>query len=157
MFAFWTERATAIEQFWFLFYLFLSGMIAPLNVFPEGVKTVVMWTPFPYLIYFPASLLVGLPVNLGQGFGMMLAWSGRCSLTRIPGTFVGIDPNGPRTSVGASGFGSHESMWLNPPDSQKRMTEVGFAPVGVAADATPAPARPARLVCRNHRRDPARS
>jgi ABC-2 type transport system permease protein len=76
MFAFWTERATAIEQFWFLFYLFLSGMIAPLNVFPEGVRAVVMWTPFPYLIYFPASLLVGLPVNVGQGFGVMLAWSG---------------------------------------------------------------------------------
>jgi ABC-2 type transport system permease protein len=76
MFAFWTERATAIEQFWFLFYLFLSGMIAPLNVFPEGVKAIVMWTPFPYLIYFPASLLVGLPVNAGQGFGVMLAWSG---------------------------------------------------------------------------------
>jgi ABC-2 type transport system permease protein len=76
MFAFWTERATAIEQFWFLFYLFLSGMIAPLNVFPEGVKTIVMWTPFPYLIYFPASLLVGIPVDVGQGFGVMLAWSG---------------------------------------------------------------------------------
>jgi ABC-2 type transport system permease protein len=76
MFAFWTERATAIEQFWFLFYLFLSGMIAPLNVFPEGVRTVVMWTPFPYLIYFPASLLVGMPVDVGQGFGVMVAWSG---------------------------------------------------------------------------------
>jgi ABC-2 type transport system permease protein len=76
MFAFWTERATAIEQFWFLFYLFLSGMIAPLNVFPEGVKAIVLWTPFPYLIYFPASLLVGIPVNVGQGFGVMLAWSG---------------------------------------------------------------------------------
>jgi ABC-2 type transport system permease protein len=75
MFAFWTERATAIEQFWYLFYLFLSGMVAPLNVFPEGVKAVVMWTPFPYLIYFPASLLVGLPVNVGQGFGAMVAWS----------------------------------------------------------------------------------
>jgi ABC-2 type transport system permease protein len=76
MFAFWTERATAIEQFWFLFYLFLSGMIAPLNVFPEAVKAVVMWTPFPYLIYFPANLLVGIPINVGQGFGVMLAWSG---------------------------------------------------------------------------------
>jgi ABC-2 type transport system permease protein len=76
MFAFWTERATAIEQFWFLFYLFLSGMIAPLSVFPEEVKAAVMWTPFPYLIYFPASLLVGLPVDVGRGFGVMLAWSG---------------------------------------------------------------------------------
>lgn len=73
--AFWTERATALEQVWFLFYLFLSGMIAPLNVFPEGVREVLIWTPFPYLIYFPASLLVGLPVNIGQGIGVMLGWT----------------------------------------------------------------------------------
>jgi ABC-2 type transport system permease protein len=76
MFAFWTERATSIEQFWFLFYTFLSGMIGPLTVFPEGMREFLMWTPFPYLIYFPASLLVGLPVNLGQGLSVILAWCG---------------------------------------------------------------------------------
>ena len=55
--AFWTERASALEQFWFLFYMFLSGMAAPLSLFPEGIKAIALWTPFPYLIYFPASLL----------------------------------------------------------------------------------------------------
>lgn len=74
--AFWIERATAIEQVWFLFYTFLSGMIAPLTVFPDSVQEIVLWTPFPYLIYFPASLLVGLPVNLGQGFAVMAVWTG---------------------------------------------------------------------------------
>ena len=74
MFAFWTERATAIEQFWFLFYLFLSGMIAPLTLFPDTVRAVALWTPFPYLVYFPASLLVGLPVEIGKGFGVILGW-----------------------------------------------------------------------------------
>jgi ABC-2 type transport system permease protein len=75
MFAFWTERASAIEQFWFLFYLFLSGMVAPLELFPEPVRQIVLWTPFPYMVYFPASLLVGLPVNVGQGFLAILSWS----------------------------------------------------------------------------------
>lgn len=74
IFAFWTERASALENFWYLFYLFLSGMIAPLEVFPESVRNVVQWTPFPYLIDFPASLLVGLPVNVVPGFLMMLGW-----------------------------------------------------------------------------------
>jgi ABC-2 type transport system permease protein len=74
MFAFWTERATAVENFWFLFYLFLSGMIAPLKVFPEPVRAVVLWTPFPYMINFPASLLVGLPVNVFQGFLSIVGW-----------------------------------------------------------------------------------
>jgi ABC-2 type transport system permease protein len=75
LFAFWTERASAIEQFWFLFYLFLSGMIAPLEVFPPAVRQVAQWTPFPYLIHFPASILIGLPVDIVRGVLMMLGWS----------------------------------------------------------------------------------
>ncbi|MEO3704835.1 ABC transporter permease [Trichormus azollae] len=74
MLAFWTERATALENFWFLFFLFLSGMIAPLEVFPEAVRNVVMFTPFPYLINFPASILVGLPIDLTRGFLSILGW-----------------------------------------------------------------------------------
>lgn len=74
LFAFWTERATAIEQFWYLFYLFLSGMIAPLDLFPAAVRAVILWTPFPYLVYFPASLLVGIPVDVGRGLAIILGW-----------------------------------------------------------------------------------
>jgi len=75
LFAFWTERASAIEQFWMLFFLFLSGLIAPLDVFPPLVRQVALWTPFPYLVYFPAALLVGLPVNTGQGLLVILVWA----------------------------------------------------------------------------------
>ena len=64
----------AIENFFFLFYLFFSGLIAPLEMFPPSVRAIVQWTPFPYLIDFPASLLVGLPVNLVQGFLAILGW-----------------------------------------------------------------------------------
>lgn len=74
MFAFWLERAYAIEQFWFLFYLFLSGLIAPLEVFPPIVRNIVMWTPFPYMINFPASILIGLPVNVERGLLIMIDW-----------------------------------------------------------------------------------
>ncbi|MGG6294818.1 ABC transporter permease [Leptolyngbya sp. AN02str] len=76
MLAFWMERANAIEQFWFLFYLFLSGMIAPLEMFPPTLRAIVEWTPFPYMIHFPASLLLDTPVNLVQGFGVTLVWIG---------------------------------------------------------------------------------
>ncbi|GAX34701.1 hypothetical protein NIES3585_07030 [Nodularia sp. NIES-3585] len=74
LFAFWTERASALETFWLLFYLFLSGLIAPLDVFPETVRTIVMFTPFPYLINFPVSLLVGLPVDVARGFLSIVGW-----------------------------------------------------------------------------------
>jgi ABC-2 type transport system permease protein len=72
--AFWTERASAIEELWFLFYLFLSGLIAPLEVFPPLVRDIALLTPFPYMVHFPASVLVGLPVNWGQAVVVMSLW-----------------------------------------------------------------------------------
>jgi ABC-2 type transport system permease protein len=33
-----------------------------------------MLTPFPYMINFPASILVGLPVNLTRGFLSIIGW-----------------------------------------------------------------------------------
>lgn len=75
LFAFWTERASAIEELWLLLYLFLSGMIAPLEVFPPVVREVVMWTPFPYLVHFPAAILIGLPVNIFRSLLVMSGWS----------------------------------------------------------------------------------
>jgi ABC-2 type transport system permease protein len=75
MCAFWTERASSLEQFQFLFFLFLSGLVAPLEVFPPLVREIALWTPFPYLIAFPANLLVGLPVDLGRSLLTMLGWS----------------------------------------------------------------------------------
>ena len=76
MFAFWTERASAIEQLWFLLYTFLSGVIAPLDVFPPLVRDIAMWTPFPYMVYFPSAILVGNSVNIWQGLGVMAGWMG---------------------------------------------------------------------------------
>lgn len=74
LFAFWIERASALEDLWFLLYLFLSGLIAPLEVFPDAVRTVLEWTPFPYMIHFPAAILVGLPVNIVRGLFVPVAW-----------------------------------------------------------------------------------
>jgi ABC-2 type transport system permease protein len=76
MFAFWTEKATALQDMWFVVHLFLSGAIAPISVFPTGVQKVLTFLPFPYIINFPASILVGLPVNLAQGFGVIAMWLG---------------------------------------------------------------------------------
>ena len=49
-------------------------MIAPLEMFPPTLQEILFWTPFPYLIHFPASLLIGLPVNLVQGFLVTVGW-----------------------------------------------------------------------------------
>ena len=45
-----------------------------MEVFPEPLRQIVLLTPFPYLMNFPASLLVGVPVDVGRGFLSMIGW-----------------------------------------------------------------------------------
>ncbi len=78
--AFWTERAAALEQAWFLIYIFLSGLVAPLEVFPPTLRALVMWTPFPYLLNIPANFLVGIDVNRVQAFSVPMGWFILCLL-----------------------------------------------------------------------------
>jgi len=73
--AFWLERVAAIEQVWYLCYSFTSGLIAPLAVFPDRVSEIILWTPFPYFIYIPAALLVGLPVDIVRSLLVMCGWT----------------------------------------------------------------------------------
>ena len=73
---FWSERANALERLLYIPYLFLSGLVAPLEVFPPAVRAVALWTPFPYMIAFPAQLLSGNPPSFSGGFAAMALWIG---------------------------------------------------------------------------------
>jgi ABC-2 type transport system permease protein len=72
--SFWLERSMAIEQMWFLLYLFFSGLIAPLEFYPEPLQAFIQWTPFPYLIYLPVKVLLGDLSGVIQGCLIMTAW-----------------------------------------------------------------------------------
>jgi len=74
MLSFWSERAAAIEELWFVVHLFLSGLIAPLDVYPESVRRVTELTPFPYLIYHPVNLLLGRPVPFTRAALVLAGW-----------------------------------------------------------------------------------
>ena len=76
MLSFWSERAAAIEELWFVVHLFLSGLIAPLDVYPESVRRFTELTPFPYLIYYPVRLLLGHGVPVGRALAVLAAWGG---------------------------------------------------------------------------------
>jgi len=78
---FWTERANALERLLYIPYLFLSGLLAPLEAFPEPVRAWALRTPFPLLVAFPAQLLSGDPFPVGPhaltiagGFTAMALW-----------------------------------------------------------------------------------
>ena len=55
---------------------------------------------------------------------IIVACRGRCSQISMPGTFVAIGRNSPRTSAGAAGFMSQLSMCDGPPRSQIQMTDL---------------------------------
>jgi ABC-2 type transport system permease protein len=77
---FWTERASSIEMVTFLFYMFLGGALAPLDFFPAPMREVIMYTPFPYLIWFPSRLLLGGVDGAAvlRAFVTMGAWFAAC-------------------------------------------------------------------------------
>jgi ABC-2 type transport system permease protein len=71
---FWSERAAALDRLLLIPYLFLSGLVAPLDTFPPAVRRLALATPFPWMVDFPARLLAGEPVNVALGFGAIAAW-----------------------------------------------------------------------------------
>jgi len=79
MLSFWIERASRVENLFLLPYTYLSGLFAPLEAFDEPVRNVVLWTPFPYMLWFPANILIGradqLPITIGEGLAMMTGWA----------------------------------------------------------------------------------
>jgi ABC-2 type transport system permease protein len=73
--AFWYERVAAMDSIIYLPYMFLSGLVFPFEVLPDTVRTVLLWTPFPYMVWFPAALLVNEEVPIARGFAIMIAWT----------------------------------------------------------------------------------
>jgi len=71
---FWSERASALERLHNLAMLFLSGLMAPLEMFPPAVRQLASWTPFPWIIHFPARLLAGAEVNVAGGLAALVGW-----------------------------------------------------------------------------------
>jgi ABC-2 type transport system permease protein len=75
MLLFYTERATSVEGCLFAAYIAFGGAMVPLDVLPDNMRTVLLWTPFPYLLWLPARLLVGdAPVNLVHAAFSLSAW-----------------------------------------------------------------------------------
>lgn len=75
MLAFYTERAQSIWELWFLPEMFLSGMIAPLDIYPQAMQDILWYTPFPYYVYFPVTVVTGQAPNPWSGIAIMGCWT----------------------------------------------------------------------------------
>jgi ABC-2 type transport system permease protein len=74
--AFWTTRVSAINQSYFVAFLFLSGQIAPLTILPHPIQILSLLLPFRWLINFPVELLLGRLTMIEAliGLGAQCGW-----------------------------------------------------------------------------------
>ncbi|MFV0400312.1 MAG: ABC transporter permease [Oscillospiraceae bacterium] len=64
----WTRRAL---------FEFFSGAVIPVTLFPAWLRTVAYYTPFPYMLQAPTSILLGqeLAVSLPLLFTLQVGWT----------------------------------------------------------------------------------
>ncbi len=76
MVAFWVTRVSAINQIYFVLMLFLSGEIAPLELFPQVLQVLATVLPFRWVIGFPIELVLGrlTPLEAVIGLAAQAAW-----------------------------------------------------------------------------------
>lgn len=76
MLAFWVVEISTFVFILLAFERLASGQMFPLDILPEWLAEALMWTPFPYAIFYPASVYMGSITGaaLYQGLGMQLFW-----------------------------------------------------------------------------------
>lgn len=57
--AFWFTRMAALTQAWWVVVLFLSGQVAPLELFPAPIQVVANVLPFRWMVAFPVEVALG--------------------------------------------------------------------------------------------------
>lgn len=74
--AFWTSESGGPLFCFELFLQFAAGAFFPLDVLPEGLRRLLSATPFPYMVYFPARVLLQkiAPPEAARLLGVEAAW-----------------------------------------------------------------------------------
>jgi len=75
--AFWTTRVAAINQLYFVVFMFTSGQLMPLSLLPGWLNAATWLLPFRWGAAFPTELALGRlePQDALIGMGMQLAWA----------------------------------------------------------------------------------
>jgi ABC-2 type transport system permease protein len=73
---FWTTRITAINQLYYVVFLFFSGRLAPLALFPPAIVALAWLLPFRWTLSYPVNLFLGqlTPREALLGMGAQIAW-----------------------------------------------------------------------------------
>ena len=75
--AFWIDVVWNLVVMLMFVVSFLGGRMLPLTVFPEWVQTAVGYSPFPYIVSFPARAFLG-ELSFASwvfGMGIIIFWA----------------------------------------------------------------------------------
>jgi ABC-2 type transport system permease protein len=72
--AFWLEETWIIRVMFLISTSFFSGAIIPLEFFPNQLVSVLNYTPFPYLTYYPIKIFLGQLTDLWAPYGILFLW-----------------------------------------------------------------------------------
>lgn len=74
--AFWILEVATVIFMLFAFEYIAGGHMFPLDILPPAIQTVLQFTPFPYLLYFPVSIYLGRIAGpeLLAGLCMQAVW-----------------------------------------------------------------------------------
>ena len=73
--SFWLEETWVLRTMFVTVAQFLSGATLPLEIFPNWLRTGLMWSPFPYLTWAPVRIFLGDPAVISwRPFGVLAAW-----------------------------------------------------------------------------------
>ena len=72
---FWNEKASALERLLLIPYIFLSGLVAPIETFPPYIAKLSYLTPFPFFISYPAKLLSGQSFDITSYIISVFTWA----------------------------------------------------------------------------------
>ncbi|MBI5356457.1 ABC-2 family transporter protein [Candidatus Collierbacteria bacterium] len=73
---FWTNEVWAPRFLLMVVLQFLAGLMFPLDVLPQTIQNLAMWTPFPYLVYFPAQVMLAKVswIEAWRGISATVVW-----------------------------------------------------------------------------------
>lgn len=77
MMGFWTHDIWAYRFLFYIINMVVAGGFFPIDILPSPVFYGLLFTPFPYMFYFPTKAFLGMP--LGQmiiALGGAVVWSG---------------------------------------------------------------------------------
>lgn len=70
--AFWLTNIRGLMETSDVFTILFCGLVLPLNLAPQWLQTVANFTPYPYILYYPATAIIGL-YNSTELYGIIIS------------------------------------------------------------------------------------